>query len=53
MKNCEDCGDAVSRRTRCKLCKIFVCRWCYHHLHFGRLATGVAARIRRNRKATR
>lgn len=33
MKECQDCGDQVKRRTRCKNCGLLVCRWCYHHIH--------------------
>lgn len=38
MKECEDCGDAVTRRSRCRCCGIMVCRWCYHHVHIISLA---------------
>ena len=33
MTICEDCGDDCVRRTRCKKCKLLICRWCYHHTH--------------------
>lgn len=33
MSVCEDCGDSVRRRFRCFHCGLFVCRWCWHHVH--------------------
>jgi hypothetical protein len=30
---CEDCGEEVKRRTRCKLCGLLICAWCRHHVH--------------------
>lgn len=41
---CEDCGDDFKRRTRCKTCGKLVCRWCYHHIHGGKLlGSGIGA----------
>jgi hypothetical protein len=33
MTACKDCGTECIRRTRCKNCGLFVCRWCFHHSH--------------------
>jgi hypothetical protein len=33
MKECDDCGEATRRRTRCWHCGQFVCRYCWHHEH--------------------
>ncbi len=31
---CEDCeGDSFGRRTRCPICRLLVCSWCYSHVH--------------------
>ena len=33
MKICEDCGDECKRRMRCWHCGLFVCPWCWGHVH--------------------
>ena len=30
---CDDCGEDVKRRTRCKGCGKLACSYCLHHLH--------------------
>jgi hypothetical protein len=35
MADCEDedCGEESPRRFRCYHCGLFVCGWCWHHVH--------------------
>ncbi len=35
MTMCEDsnCDSECVRRTQCIHCGLFVCRWCWHHVH--------------------
>lgn len=35
MPECEDknCGDEAQRRVLCYHCGLYVCPWCFHHVH--------------------
>lgn len=35
MVQCEDkkCEEEVRRRVLCYHCGLYVCRWCWHHVH--------------------
>ncbi len=33
MTACEDCGDEVIRRFCCFHCGLYICPWCWDHVH--------------------